>query len=92
MSYRVGYSAPYAIYVHEDLTANHPRGGQAKYLEQPMRTMRRELSEIVARSVRAKNGLEEGLQRAGETLLAASRSLVPVDTGFLRDSGYVEVK
>jgi hypothetical protein len=23
----------YALYVHEDLTARHPRGGQAKYLE-----------------------------------------------------------
>ncbi len=28
-------SDAYALYVHEDLEANHPRGGQPKYLEQP---------------------------------------------------------
>lgn len=28
-----GPSAEYAIYVHEDLEANHPRGGEAKFLE-----------------------------------------------------------
>lgn len=26
-------SSEYAIFVHEDLNANHPRGGQAKFLE-----------------------------------------------------------
>lgn len=25
----------YSVYVHEDLSARHPRGGQAKFLEQP---------------------------------------------------------
>ena len=29
----VGYTAEHAIYVHEDLEANHPNGGQAKFLE-----------------------------------------------------------
>lgn len=28
-----GVAAPYAVYVHEDMEAFHPRGGQAKYLE-----------------------------------------------------------
>jgi hypothetical protein len=28
-----GPAAGYAIYVHENLQANHPRGGQAKFLE-----------------------------------------------------------
>lgn len=29
---------PYGIRQHEDLTLHHPNGGQAKFLEQPMRT------------------------------------------------------
>lgn len=46
----VGYGAPgnynersgseaseYAVKVHEDLSANHPHGGKAKYLEDPIR-------------------------------------------------------
>jgi hypothetical protein len=92
MTYNVGYSAPYAVYVHENLTANHPNGGQAKFLEQPMRAMRDDLAAIISRSLHGKNGLEEGLRRAGQTLLEASQALVPVDTGFLRSSGFVEVK
>jgi hypothetical protein len=30
-----GAAAPYAYYVHENLEANHPKGGKAKYLEDP---------------------------------------------------------
>lgn len=87
----VGYEAPYAVYVHEDLTANHPNGGQAKFLEAAVRGNRREMAAIVRRSIQAKNGLEEGLLRSGHFLMSRSRPLVPVDTGFLRDSGYVRV-
>ena len=31
----VGFSEPYALKQHEELEYNHPKGGQAKYLEQP---------------------------------------------------------
>lgn len=87
----VGYKAPYAVFVHEDIEAKHPLGGQAKYLEQPSRQYAREMSAIVERSVKAKNGLGEGLKRAGDFLLAKSQPLVPVETGELKASGYVEV-
>lgn len=33
----VGFSEPYAISQHEHLEYEHPKGGQAKYLEQPFR-------------------------------------------------------
>ena len=94
MSVRVGYSAPYAVYVHEDMTANHPNGGQAKYLSTPAASKRvqKQMADAVKRSIKAKNGLEEGLVRAGRILLAASRPLVPVDTGELRDSGFIRVE
>lgn len=32
---RVGYDLPYAIVQHERLDFNHPKGGKAKYLEDP---------------------------------------------------------
>ncbi len=79
---RVGYTAAYAVFVHEDLTKAHGkdfnvkhadeianpnrahtvksgnfnRGDeqQAKFLERPMRDMRKELLEIVARKAELK--------------------------------------
>ncbi len=88
----IGYAMPYAVYVHENLEANHPRGGQAKYLEQPARQYSRRLADIVRRSVQAKNGLTEGCTRAGEELLRLSQPLVPVDKGDLKASGFVTVE
>lgn len=35
VSAEVGYDLPYAMRQHEELSYNHPKGGQAKYLEQP---------------------------------------------------------
>ena len=32
---RAGYSLPYAMKQHEELDFNHPKGGKAKYLEDP---------------------------------------------------------
>ena len=34
--FTVGYSAPYAVYVHEDLLAKHKPGQYAKFLERPL--------------------------------------------------------
>lgn len=34
-SVTISYNTPYARKQHEDNTLNHPRGGQAKYLERP---------------------------------------------------------
>lgn len=33
----VGFSEPYAVSQHEHLEYEHPKGGQAKYLEKPFR-------------------------------------------------------
>jgi hypothetical protein len=35
----VGYSAPYALWVHEDLAAHHTPPGKAKFLEDPFNTV-----------------------------------------------------
>lgn len=42
-----GQGAEYAVYVHEDLNAHHAPGKQAKYLEEPSRTKRREILALI---------------------------------------------
>lgn len=49
----VKYKAPYAIYVHEDLTARHKPGKTAKYLERPARIYRSEMRAIIEKEVNA---------------------------------------
>ncbi len=87
----VGYSAPHAARVHEDLEMNHPNGGQAKYLEAPLRRYSRDLGKMFAQEMKNKRSLKDALMRPGKWLLAKSRELVPVLTGELRDSGFVRV-
>lgn len=41
----VSYGTEYAVFVHEDLEAQHADGKSAKYLEIPLRTNRTELKE-----------------------------------------------
>jgi hypothetical protein len=36
-SVEVGFNTPYALRQHEELNYRHPRGGQAKYLEEPFK-------------------------------------------------------
>lgn len=35
LAWVVGFPEPYALIQHENMEFNHPRGGQAKYLQQP---------------------------------------------------------
>jgi hypothetical protein len=86
----VGYTAPHAVLIHEDLTMPH-QNGQAKYLEQPYRQRRRALVTLMLETARRTGSLAQGALAAVRALLAASRPLVPVDTGELRDSGYARV-
>src|SRR5690348_3482149 len=79
---RVGYSAPYAMRIHEDLNMRHPNGGQAKFLEQPARTQKPQMQRIITDGIKRGLSLEEALLLAGEYLLQESQKLVPVDTGF----------
>lgn len=95
---RVGYKAPYAIYVHENLQISHPKhgdrscGGGARFLARAVNYCAKEMRAMVARSVKAKNGLIEGLTRAGEYLKVEAQKRTPVLTGRLRDSAYVIVE
>lgn len=83
----VGYSAAYAVYVHENLAASH-KVGQAKFLEQPARELGPELGGIIKDALWRGADPKQALMLAGLRLQAASQRLVPVDTGNLRASAY----
>lgn len=98
----VGYKAPHAIYVHENLEIDHPLhvdgsgsvrdcGGQAKFLEQPAREMLGSLGAEMAKMRRQKKGLRYSIQTLLDRLYRASQKLVPVDTGALKRSGYTKL-
>jgi hypothetical protein len=44
----ISYNTSYAHKQHEDLTYNHPHGGNAKYLENPMHSEAEAVFEIIA--------------------------------------------
>lgn len=90
MQVDVQYTAPYAVYVHENLQSYHPVG-QAKFLEQPFRQLLSQMKAVIRSSLLNNRSLEEGLKRAGDLLLKASQPLVPVDTGYLKSTGKVVI-
>ena len=70
-----------------------PQGrGQAKFLEEPARTMRPEINATIA--LGAKRGLQliPAMVIAGQRLQAASQKLVPVDLGNLKGSAFTEIE
>lgn len=79
---------PYGIYVHEDLEAKHDFPTQAKFLEEAPYSVD-ELAEIVSQSLKNGETLLDGLEKAGQLVLERSQPLVPVNTGDLRESGFV---
>ncbi len=88
---KVGFAAPYAIRIHEDLNLNHPNGGQAKYLEEPSRTLRPDMRALIHKKLKQRRSLEDATTAAGKLLLEAAKELVPVATGRLRDSGFIDL-
>lgn len=85
---RIGYSAPYAVPVHERLDVYHPTG-QAKFLEQPLRTERDEMARIVRSRLQARERLLQAQLAAANHVMSISLRLVPVDKGVLRDSWFI---
>ncbi|RJX18507.1 MAG: HK97 gp10 family phage protein [Ammonifex sp.] len=53
----VSFSTPYAVKQHEDLTLNHPRGGKAKYLEDPFKRNAAKVEKLVG--LRVKKALKD---------------------------------
>lgn len=68
-----------------------PQGrGQAKFLEQPFREMQGELLRVIRDAARGGAPLIKALLMAGLRLQRAAQLLVPVDTGNLKGSAFVE--
>ncbi len=99
-----GYTANYALFVHENVEMKlkgqerstkgrywDPQGrGQAKFLEQPVRTLIGELKRIV-RAATPKIGLVKSLLLVALRIQRESQLLVPVDTGNLKASAFTAV-
>jgi hypothetical protein len=88
----VGYTQYYAIYVHENLTANHPNGGQAKYLEIPFRQLSAQAAQFLTDAMSKGVSLPDALMLLGLQLQRESQQLVPVDTGALRASAFTRLE
>lgn len=120
----VGYTANYAVYVHEDTEAAHgeiyntkyaaeiaqgytksgkrKRGWkgktmrgpnqQAKFLERSARELSNsgELGQIVKSVLGSGATLMGAMMAAGQRIMFQSQQIVPVDTGNLKASGFVE--
>ncbi len=92
VSVTVGYTADYAVFVHENMNAEHTPGQKAKYLEEPAEELAQELGTIVAKVADKTGSLEKGLIIGGLRLQAASQRIVPVDTGNLKGSAFTRVE
>ena len=100
----VGYTANYALWVHENVEMKwkgkprskpskgkywDPQGrGQSKFLEQPAREKTEEMSAIVVKALKGGARLQQALVLAGLFLQRESQKLVPVDTGNLKASAF----
>lgn len=85
----VGYTAAYALPVHERTDVYHANG-QAKFLEEPFRTL--PLGDLVLRAMKAGASLEQALLIAGLRLQREAMILTPVDTGNLKGSAFTELE
>ena len=89
----VGYTANYAIYVHEMVGANFKRpGSQAKFLEQPAREMKGDLVKQIERDLANGMDMSDALKEAGLKLQRASMEICPVDEGNLRESAFTRIE
>ncbi len=80
----------YAHYQHEHLEFHHPRGGQAKFLEQPFLTHYREYLDDYAHTV-LHDGGQEAMKRSAEHLSDQVELSAPREWGDLLKSGHPQV-
>ena len=101
----VGYTAAYAIFVHENMEvhAGEPRrsglgvywgpaGAGPKFLEAPAREMKSEIADIVKQAVKAKKTVAQGLVLAGLRLQRESMKRVPREYGNLVNSAFTRLE
>ena len=86
----VGYTAAYAVYVHENLEARHKSGKQAKFLEQPARDNAKQIAGAIAATMKRTASMEAALLVGGHLIQRLSQKVVPVLTGNLKGSAFTK--
>lgn len=86
----VGFCTSYALFVHENMTASHKSGKQAKFLEGPARRLVNDgtLAAQIRDNVKAGMGVPDALLVAALTVQREAQKVTPVDTGALRASAF----
>jgi hypothetical protein len=102
----VGYSASYAIFLHEmrnpvTLGKNIPRpsglgffwgpNGAPKFLEKPARQFSKEIGQIVRKALQEKKTMSQALLLGGLKLQRESQKLVPIEYNVLRSSAFCKL-
>lgn len=90
LSGKVEVDQVYAHYQHEDLTLNHPRGGQGKYLEGPLLAGSEDWMRTVAKQV-LEEGPADGMKEVVERVSDKVELHAPVEFDHLRRSGHPTV-
>jgi hypothetical protein len=91
VSVSVGYTQSYAIYVHENMEAQHKDGKQAKYLTGPMKQHKKEIADVIKNSLKHKKTMAQSLLLGGLLLQRLSQQVVPIDTGALKNSAFTRL-
>ncbi len=86
----VGFTAAYAIYVHENLEAYHPVG-QAKFLADAAINNEKQVCELIGNAIDKGKTLAQALLLGGLKLQAEAQKLCPVDTGALKGSAFTKL-
>lgn len=84
-----GPAAPYALYVHEDTQAHHPRGGTSHYLVRPLLEATPQMAQEIAADVQRGASLPQAMRQTGEVVMTRMKETTPVEFGTLRESGHV---
>lgn len=89
-----GFTQSYALFVHENMTAQHAPGKRAKYLEEPARRLSNEgtLGRIVEQVYRKTKDMGKALLIAGLRIQREAQRIVPIDTGALKASAFTVIE
>lgn len=89
--YVIGFTAPYAVYVHENLNARHTNG-EAKFLENATRLYAKAAAAMIANMLKNGKTVSQAVMAGGLVILGQAQKRCPVLTGRLKRSGFVKVE
>lgn len=85
----VGYTANYAIYVHEMVGANFQAPhAENKFLEKALRRIKPQVASLVESNLKRGATFGQSLYMVGLAVQRDSQKITPIDTGHLKGSAY----